>query len=88
MLWSKLQNARITIKENTLIIMVDTESDYEIICMEEYQNVIKKELRDVDAFNIKVGCSSNIMTDEILEKIEEMKTVFGEDIVQTRKGGR
>jgi len=85
MLWAKLQSAKILIEGESLVITVSTESDYEIVNMEESLKAIREELNEFDEFEIKVISLSKEPTNKVLDEIGEMKSKFGEDTVIIKK---
>ena len=84
MLWAKLQSAKITIQGETLVISVSTDSDYEILNMEDSLASIKNELKEIDA-EVKIINLSKEPTNKVLDEIEEMKSKFGVDTVIVKK---
>lgn len=85
MLWSVVQTMPLTLKDNTLIITVTTESDMEIINRKESLDIIKAQLPEYD-FDVEVRLHAKIERQEKLEEeIEKYKRIFGDDIVVVGK---
>lgn len=82
MLWAVIQGLKADFKDNTLIITAKNESDLKVLEKEENMSAIKKQLADIGDIGIKItALNTNKNTEKFDDDVDEIKRIFGDDIV-------
>lgn len=82
MLWAVIQGLKAEFKDNTLIITAKNESDLKVLEKEENMSAIKKQLATIGDIGIKItALNINKNTEKFDDDVDEIKRIFGDDIV-------
>ncbi len=82
MLWNVVQNIEVDYNGNDLILTTNNESDYNILSTQNCKDRIFEALSWCEKFNLKINqTDASRLVDKFEEASEDIKKIFGDDIV-------
>lgn len=86
MLWGIMQSVVVKVNGNTLMLMPSTSSDYELLSMQENREKIMSAFTDISEFELEIEeYQREKLLSEIEDATENMKKIFGENILIIKK---
>ena len=82
MLWAIMQGLKGEIKGNTFIVTAKNDNDYGVLMKEENFRAIMNQLKKFDGAELKIKAETSAKyAEEFANDVDEIKRIFGDDIV-------
>ena len=82
MLWTAIQDMRLTVVGSTVTLYCKTESDFAVMSRADNVAILTEQLKDYAGANVKIALENGVdRKDDFDNDVDEIKKIFGEDIV-------
>lgn len=82
MLWTAIQDMRLTVVGSTVTLYCKTESDYAVMSRADNVAILTEQLKDYAGASVKIALENGVeQKDGFDNDVDEIKKIFGEDIV-------